>query len=381
MRFAFVALTLSILVAACSVEGEHMLPSRAVTALQPSPDAPTSAAQMTANAAAFLGGLSDAQRQSALFAIDDIEARTRWSNLPSAMYDRGGLRMGDLSDVQRQSLHDLLRASTSSQGYHKIAGIIWIDDVLSAEARKREGSGSERMSRLIESWNSENYWAAFFGDPRSDARWGWLLTGHHLAASFTVVDDQVAFTPLFLGAEPFEITTGPYAGFRALSHEVERGFELVQSLTGTQRVQAVISAEIPRDILEGPGRKASLNQYEGLVAADLSAEQQQLLGHLIAEYVRNADHDAAESHLEEIEGDGLATLHFAWMGPTDDIRKRYYYRVHGPSILIEYVREGGVGGGGANHVHSIIRDPGNDYGEDWLQMHYQEHHQGRGSRR
>jgi hypothetical protein len=50
--------------------------------------------------------------------------------------------------------------------------------------------------------------------------------------------------------------------------------------------------------------------------------------------------------------------------------------VHGPSILIEYIRERGVGGdqGAANHVHSIVRDPSNDYGEDWLELHYQEHH-------
>ena len=46
------------------------------------------------------------------------------------------------------------------------------------------------------------------------------------------------------------------------------------------------------------------------------------------------------------------------------------------AILIEYIRERGVGGdqGAANHIHSIVRDPSNDYGEDWLELHYQEHH-------
>ena len=355
-----------------------MLPAVSATEPSPSPDLHSSAAQMTASASVFLEGLSEAQRTSVLFALDDSEARTRWSNLPSAMFDRGGLRMGDLTDVQRQALHALLRASTSSQGYHKIAGIIWIDDVLSAEAQARRDG---RMARLIESWSSENYWVAFFGDPRTEKRWGWLITGHHLAASFTVVDSQVAFTPLFLGAEPYEIGSGPYAGFRALPHEAERGFELVQSLTDAQRNVAVVSSEIPRDILEGPGRKASLEQFAGITAASLTAMQQRLLNHLIAEYVRNMDHDIAASFLKEVENDGLEALHFAWMGPTDDISKRYYYRVHSPSILIEYVRERGVGSEGANHVHSIVRDPGNDYGEDWLQLHYEEHQRRAGPRR
>ena len=37
--------------------------------------------------------------------------------------------------------------------------------------------------------------------------------------------------------------------------------------------------------------------------------------------------------------------------------------VHGPSVLIEYIVEEGVGGNPANHVHSIIRDLGKPYEE------------------
>ena len=71
-----------------------------------------------------------------------------------------------------------------------------------AKARYERDGGSDFLARLIESWRSENYWASFFGNPETDASWGWMITGHHLAASFTVVDNNVAFTPLFLGAEP-----------------------------------------------------------------------------------------------------------------------------------------------------------------------------------
>ena len=103
--------------------------------------------------------------------------------------------------------------------------------------------------------------------------------------------------------------------------------------------------------------------------------QRALLWELVEEFAANADHAAADAQLEKIRADGLDALHFAWIGPTDDRTARYYYRVHGPSVLIEYIVEEGVGGNAANHVHSIMRDPGNDYGEDWLGKHYEEHHE------
>ena len=333
---------------------------------------------MKKSAIDLLASLPAADLEKAMYTLDDEQARTQWSNLPSSIFDRLGVRTGDLSDRQRRLLHELLRASTSSQGYHKVVGIMWLDDILHEQAKERlEGRGNnDFFARLVESWRSDNYWFAFFGDPATEARWGWMISGHHMAANFTIVDDQVAFTPLFLGAEPYEIETGPYAGWKVLSHEVERGFELLHALSQTQQHQAILSSDIPRDILEGPGRKASLTRFEGIAANELTKEQQHLLWHLIQEYVKNADHDAADAQLAKIEQDGLDKLYFSWIGPTDDITKRYYYRVHGPSILIEYIRERGVGGdqGAANHIHSIVRDPSNDYGEDWLERHYQEHH-------
>ena len=294
------------------------------------------------------------------------------------MFDRGGLRTGDMSDVQRQHLHDLLRASTSSQGYLKIAGIMWLDDILHDEAMSRGDPGEGFRARLFESWQTDNYWISIFGLPATDEDWAWLITGHHLAVSFTVSGNEVAFTPMFLGAEPYTIETGTYAGWRILSHEVNRGFALLQSLNATQMVEAVLGADVPRDILTGPGRQSGLSQFEGIRASDLDDRQQDLLQLLIDEYVRNADHEAADKQMAKITSDGLEQLYFAWMGPTDDINARYYYRIHGPSIIIEYVRERGVGADApANHIHTIVRDPGNDYGEDWLGLHYQEHHDDR----
>lgn len=353
---------------------------RANMALAQTPDPFSSAAQMTAAANRLLDALSPELRKTALFSIDDEVARTTWSNLPAVMVQRMGVRIGDLDAPTRVLLHRLIQASTSGQGYAKMAGIMWLDDILREQSAARQERGempnSEFLDRLIGSWSSENYWFSFFGNPAADANWAWLLSGHHLSANFTVSEGRVAFTPLFLGAEPYEVAEGPLAGWRVLSHEVERGFELLQALDAAQRGKAILRDEVPRDIVEGPGGRGDIKAFEGLPASAMKANQQLLLWHLIREYVANADFDAAEAQMKKIEADGLDSLYFSWIGPSDDIAKRYYYRVHGPSILIEYMRERGVGDTVANHIHTIVRDPGNDYGEDWLERHYREQHAG-----
>ena len=324
-------------------------------------------------AGVFLASLPEAQRSALMFPLDSNE-RTRWSNLPVANVPRVGVPMGDLDDTARRNLHALLRASASSQGYLKMAAIMQHDDELRRielaylehnPPRPRAGPAS------VHSMGSNNYWIALFGKPAEDEKWGWLLTGHHLAATFTCAGERVTFLPLFLGSAPNEIPSGAYAGARALSHEASRAIELVGSLRPEQRQLAVISGAVLNDVVAGPGRQQSLASYEGLPAGNMDEGQQRLLWALVEEYVRNADFDSAEAQLAAIREAGLANLHFSWRGPTDDIDAGFYYRIHGPRILIEYaVQE-------PNHIHTITRDPSNDYGADWLGLHYQEH-SGRG---
>jgi uncharacterized protein DUF3500 len=91
---------------------------------------------------------------------------------------------------------------------------------------------------------------------------------------------------------------------------------------------------------------------------------------VVEEFVRNAHLEAAEAHLALVRSQWQQT-HFSWLGPPPDASARYYFRVHGPRILIEYdVQEPLTTGGG--HVHAITRDPLNDYGADWLGLHYLE---------
>jgi len=128
-----------------------------------------------------------------------------------------------------------------------------------------------------------------------------------------------------------------------------------------------IHDDAARDVFEGPGRRASLAAYEGLQTQSLNAGQKLLLRALVTEYVRNADFDSADAQLDLIDQAGWKNLWFSWRGPVA-LDGLFYYRVHGPRILIEYNRQN------PNHDHSVVRDPQNDYGEDWLEHHYEEFH-------
>lgn len=63
-----------------------------------SPDDQT--VDIVAAAEALLGTLSDAEKSSALFKVNDEEQRLRWANLPTGIFSRTGLRMGNLKPEQ-----------------------------------------------------------------------------------------------------------------------------------------------------------------------------------------------------------------------------------------------------------------------------------------
>lgn len=327
-----------------------------------------SARQMEEAANAFIATLDGEQRKTAAFPIDD-SGRTTWSNLPVIMVRPGGLLIADMNDKQRIAVHDLLRASMSSQGYAKFAGIMRLEDQahLDEMAQLMEASDPDPFRlAFAKAYDSLNYAVSIFGDPGSQ-NWGWKIAGHHAASNFTVSKGRVGFTPTFLGSNPMLVKSGKYAGWMTLPQEGARGLELMLSLDKKQQEAALVADEKPGDVIEGPGRRASLSGYEGLKTSELSKEQLRLLRVLVSEYVHNADFDTADAQMALIEQTGWNELWFSWRGPIDP-KGRFYYRVHGPRILIEYIRQN------ENHDHTIVRDPKNDYGEDWLGQHYEEHH-------
>ena len=329
------------------------------------PAASTSARQMTEAARALLATLSAEQLDATLFALD-AEERSHWSNVPYQAHHRPGLKLGGLAREVTLRVHDLLRASLSSQGYQKVAGVMRLDDINRAQQIARLAPDASAYAKAqAASFGSDNYFIAFFGDPRVDARWGWLVQGHHLAVSFTVTDGMTAFLPMFVGATPVAVEEDVETGWSALAQEVTRGVELVTALTDSQRELAISRAEVPEDVLNGVGNKHRLTPAEGLRASVMTAEQRRLLRALVEEYVENADFDAAEAQLAAIADAGWDNLAFTWRGAIGDLAEPFYYRVQGPRVVIELRNS-------ANHVHTVTRDPTNDYGETWLGLEYRE---------
>ncbi len=300
---------------------------------------------MAVAARTFLNSLDADQRGSICYPDLGNSDRTKWSNFPASSSPRPGVHIGDLNESQRVLLHDLLRASTSSQGYHKLTGAIRAEEVLH----------DLRDGRAI--FSPAYYYTTVFGSPDDDT-WAWMLTGHHMTAIFTVAGDRTAFTPMFTGAQPLQIPSGVYAGWQVLPQDAARAGELLAALSTDQQQVAIIGTTAPDDVLAGPGRQHSLSSFQGLRASQMDDAQQRLLWLLVQEFVANADVDAAEAQ--------LALIQEAW-----DPTARFYFRVHGPRILIEYNVEVPIATGGG-HVHGLTRDPANDYGVDWLGLHYQE---------
>lgn len=312
----------------------------------------------------FLASLRPEVRSKYEFAFDDAY-RKDWSNLPHFIHARKGIKMGDLNPQERAAAHRLIQTMMSSQGYYKAEVIMGIVDEFL-------GSVSESAH---DHYGSEFYFLDVFGKPGGDDPWGVKLDGHHLALNVAVIDHKVSMTPLHLGADPAVIPSGRHAGWALLAGETRKGFELRNALSPEHAKQAVLSDNVPADIFTLPGRDRELQTPAGL--SGLQGTQRDLLEALIEEYLGNLRPDVAREYRASIQSAGFEKVHFAWMGPAEP-GKAVYYRVHGPTVLIEYDNvfpPGGRGPNDPNHIHTVLRSPGNDFGDDWLRRHRLEHHQ------
>ena len=306
----------------------------------------------------FLLRLNAEQQTKATQPLDS-EDRFDWHYIPRR---RPGISIQELNHEQRRAAHDLLRSVLSSSGYLKATSIMYLEDVL-RELERRAG-------RRASSRDPELYYFVVFGEPSASSPWGWRVEGHHLSLTFTSgAGDLVATTPAFMGANPAEVHDGPKAGFRILGAEEDLGRALLDSLDDKQRSRAIISTSAPRDIIMSPGRDEWPGESNGLALAAMSHAQRQLLVQLIEQYVNNVKDDVAQSALSTIKHADANSILFAWAGGTEP-GEPYYYRIHGPSFVIEYDN----GQSGANHVHSVWRDLHNDFGRDLLREHYQSRH-------
>jgi hypothetical protein len=212
-----------------------------------------------------------------------------------------------------------------------------------------------------------NYAFTVFGDPRQPP-WGWRVEGHHLVINVTVTDSgSVSVTPSFWGANPARIPSGDRAGERTLAGEYVIALELARTLTRAQRDDAVFADESVGNIITERGRAQALRHPTGLRCSDLEKSQRSVLARLLAEYIGNVPGPVASPYLDGVMR-RLDELRLAWAGGLAE-GEAFYYRLHGPRLLLEF----DCTANDANHIHSVWRDPANDWGRDLLGEHYRDH--------
>lgn len=364
------------------------------------------AERMSAAAAAWIDALSQDQRTAGWWANpshgEAEEERLRWFYTPT---DHGGLPLGAQRPGQQRLAMRLVSSGLSTAGYVTVATIMGWENVLDLVEGFALTWGRERAR------DPGLYYLRVFGDPASDRTWAWRFGGHHISLNYLVVDGEVqAVTPCFLGADPASAPGLGGATIRPLAQVEDLAHELLSSLDSDQRRRALLLDSAPTDIVGGnrprisegdrmirlpdvwrghfadPAlaavvrdisdaaeeaagltardheRLALTQAPKGLAGADLTTSQQDVLDALVSSYTGRVP----AALVPDLP---LDDVHLAWAGSAV-AGEPHYYRVQGPHFLAEWDNTQR----GANHGHSVWRDPVNDFGLDVLAAHRIAHH-------
>lgn len=325
----------------------HPQPASALGAAPAEGQAATAKIVKAANA--FLETLTPEQRKSVQFAYNDEQQRARWSNFPTGFVRRAGINMGQMNEKQRTAALALLTATLSKRGYEKVQQIVEADETL-----KQNERGNNMFGKDL-------YYFSFLGTPSEKEPWMLQFGGHHLALNITIAGDKGILTPTLTGAQPALYTLNGKT-VRPLGQESDKALALLNSLDEPQRKQAILNYRVG-DLVLGPGQDGKTILPEGLKASGMNEKQRAMLLDVIAEWSGIIHEGAATARLAEIKA-GLDQTWFAWSGPTTATpgsNITAYYRIQGPKLVIEYSPQR-LGGDLALHVHTMYRDPTNDYG-------------------
>ncbi len=310
----------------------------------------------------FLSSLSKELQDQTLFALEDSER----FNMNYVPITRRGVTFHDFNEVQKTAALKLLRASLGAEGYRKSKEIMELEKVLHIIENDNRTMPDGRPRR-----DPLNYHFCIFGQPSANEPWGWRFEGHHLSLNFTSTEGILSSaTPTFFGTNPGIVRSTQYKGKEVLKKEATLGFALVNSMSKEQMKTVLFSNTAPNDIISLTKRKVGELENVGIPFSKLSESQKATFMELLELYMSNYEENFAQGFREKIKKSGIENLTFAWAGSLAP-GKGHYFRIHGPTLLIEYDNTQN----NANHVHTVVRDLTNDYGEDVLKLHYEKDHQ------
>lgn len=264
--------------------------------------------------------------------------------------------MGDLTQPQRAAAMAVLAAALSPQGLQKVTEIVEGDEVL-----KRNDHGGPGGPGGPAMFGRDEYYISFLGQPSSSEPWMIQFGGHHLGINLTLAGTNATIAPSHTGSQPasYELegkTTRP------LGAEMDKAFALLNALDEPQRKQAILGFQM-HDLVLGPGRDGRTIEPEGIKGSALNNQQRAMLADLAGEWIRIMSQDAARAKMADLQ-QHLAETWFSWSGPLE--KGKGYFRIQGPTVFIEYAPQS-LGGDITMHIHTIYREPQNDYGVKWWQ--------------
>jgi Protein of unknown function (DUF3500) len=345
-------------------------------------------ARIVEAANSFFATLDADQRKQVLYAFDDNEQRARWSNFPTGVVPRGGMNLKQMTEPQQAAALKLMAVVLSPMGMEKANEIRQADDDFKANGSKRgpggrgaRGPGGPPFGQNGpppggrgpggpggrggpggpggDMFGSSLYYISFLGTPSTTRPWMLQFGGHHLALNITIAGSDGVLTPTLTGAQPASFQLNGKT-IRPLGRESDKALAFVQSLNEKQRQQAVLPYEVS-DLVLGPGQDGKKIAPEGLKATAMTDKQKTMLVDLIAEWAGIINESSAATRMAEMKRD-LEQTWFAWSGPVTGeagTNITAYYRIQGPHLVIEYAPQRDEPG---NHVHTMYRDPTNDYG-------------------
>ena len=307
----------------------------------------SSGLEMTKAARAFMEQLTPEQRKTALIDYDDPE-RLNWHFIPKPT--RRGVQIKHLEGAALKAAHNLLRSGLSEPGYDQTLNVMSLEEILYL---LEGGDREERRSKR----DPLKYFISIFDMPSAKGTWGWRIEGHHVSLNYTITDGKVvASTPEFFGANPGTVNTGPGRQIRVLGAEEDLARQILKLCDAKQQKIAWIEKKAPNDLRGGGVAQPDTTPPVGLPVSKMSADQKKLMQGLLSEYLKNMPADVVRERRSAINDAGIEKIHFAWWGSSEQ-NERHYYRVQGPTFLIEYNNTQNS----ANHVHSIWRKLSGDF--------------------
>jgi hypothetical protein len=252
-----------------------------------------------AAARAFLATLDDAGRAKVSFPFNS-DQKYKWSNFPTGIFQRNGLRMGDLSAAQREAAMNLLAAALSQQGLQKVKEIMEGDEVLRTSGMGPGGGpppGGGRGpggGRLM--FSRDEYYLALLGALSLTEPWMIQFGGHHLAINLTMAGKANVLAPSLPAAQPATFKLNGET-VRPLGREYDKGFALINALNAEQQKQAILPYQVSNLVL-GAGEDGKTIQPEGIKVSALNAAQQEKLLGVVREWVGIMNDEATAAEID-----------------------------------------------------------------------------------